>query len=294
MFATSPARGCLAVSMALTLALSGCASGKGELEGEGGEGGSVVTDARLLADLYTWQCQEGDFGRQYQGVFGQVVSLEYAPDSLRSLDLPGVGDCVAGLDMFPIDAGADGIEIPGLTGAPRWQTPSNEGVLDEVGLGFYRDDVYPGARTCLDVEELLGSGTTLADAGPLTGAGSPKAKPVPDIDYSGLTVDEVTGAQTLDWGAAIDIAWDEHEWEQVWVQIRRERNGEAYESVTCNATGRDGFAIGDEVWGLMTEDLAVEQNNLYVAFQSSKVDELDDGTSIQSTARAMAVALVND
>jgi hypothetical protein len=53
-------------------------------------------------------------------------------------------------------------------------------------------------------------------------------------------------------------------------------------------------AIGDEVWGLMTEDLAVEQNNLYVAFQSSKVDELDDGTSIQSTARAMAVALVND
>ena len=64
--------------------------------------------------------------------------------------------------------------------------------------------------------------------------------------------------------------------------------------MTCNATGRDGFSIGDEVWSLMTEDLVVEQNNLYVAFQSSKVDELDDGTSIQSTARAMAVALVND
>lgn len=270
-----------------------CASGKGELEGEG-EGGSVVTDARLLADLYTWQCQEGDFGRQYQGVFGQIVSLEYAPDSLRSLDLPGVGDCVAGLDMFPIDAGPNGAEIPGLSGVPRWETPNNDGALELAGLGFYRDDVYPGARTCLDVEELLGSGTTLAEAGPLTGATSPAAVAVPDVDYDGLTVDPVTGVQSLEWGASIDITWGAHEWEEVWVQIRRERGGEAVESVTCNASGRDGFGIDDAVWSQLTEALAVEQNNLYVAFQSSDVEELDDGTSIQSTARAMAVALVND
>ena len=282
-----------AIAPALALLTMGCGSGKGELDGAGADE-VMITDARMISNVYTWGCQEGDLGRLYQGVFGQTMSLEYAPDSLRSLELPKPGECTFGLDMFPSDAGPAGTAIPGLSGSPRWVTDSDAGSLTETGAGFYFDDVFPNSRTCLEVEGVIGGGAALEAAGPLTGGTSPAASAVPDVDFIGLTLDSATGAQTLDWGAELDIRWDGHEWDQVWVQIRREREGVAWESVTCNATGRSELSIGADVWGLLNEDVPVEQNNLYVAFENSSVSEMADGTSLQSVTRAVAVAVVND
>ncbi len=289
-FSSNGARGLLGSA---ALGLVACGSGKGELDGAGADG-VVITDARMISNVYTWGCQEGDLGRLYQGVYGQTMSLEYAPDSLRSLSLPAPGECAFGLDMFPVDAGPSGEEIPGLSGSPRWITASDDGAFTQTGAGFYFDDVFPNSRTCLEVEGVIGSGAELEAAGPLTGGGSPPASAVPDVDFAGLTLDAVTGAQTLDWGAEIDISWADHEWDNVWVQIRREREGTAWESVTCNATGRSALNIGDQVWSLLNEDVPVEQNNLYVTFENSSVEEMSDGTTLQAVTRSVAVALVND
>lgn len=280
-------------ALSLGLGAIGCGSGKGELDGDG-DGGAVITDARMISNVFTWGCQEGDSGPTYQGVYGQTMSLEYAPGSLRSLALPAPGECTFGLDMFPTDAGPAGAALPGVSGGPRWVTDSDEGVMNLTGAGFYFDDVFPNSRTCLQVEGVIGSGAELQDAGPLTGGTSPPASAAPDVEFIGLRIDSDTGAQVLDWGADIDLRWDDHAWDNVWVQIRREREGTAWESVTCNATGRSTFAVGEQVWGLLNQDLPVEQNNLYVTFENSAQSEMDDGTTLQSVTRSVAVALVGD
>jgi len=283
-------------TLSIMLALSACASGKGELEGDdvGGDGGVVITDARLISDVLTWTCQEGDGGALYQGVFGQVVTLEHAPDSLRSLELPDKGDCTYGLDMFPANAGALATDIADLTGNPTWETDSVSGTLSHQGAGYYRDDVFPSARTCQEVSEVAGGGIRLTNAGGFTGAASPEPEEVPEVAFDGLSEDPTTGAEYLAWGTELVTSWGEHDWEEVWVQIRREREGEAWESVTCNATGMDSLTLDDQVWDLMDESLEVDQNNVYVAFQSSNKKTMDDRSTIQATTRTLAVAVVND
>jgi len=89
-------------------------------------------------------------------------------------------------------------------------------------------------------------------------------------------------------------SWEENDWDEVWVQIRREREGEAWESVTCNATGDSSFSLNEEIWGLLDESLNVERNNLYVSFQRSAEQELDSGDVGLGLTRAMAVAVVQD
>jgi len=274
----------------LTL-LVACGSGKSALDEPEG---AARRDARLITDVYTWNCVDGTTGDEYQGVFAQNISLEYAPNGLQALDLPSPGGCSSNLDMFPVDAGGDGREIPDLSGRPRWTNGVSSGELSEENDGFYADDVFNNVHQCQDVALTLGSGTTLSDAGVLTDLVAPSSTAIPNVTFDGLTTDESTGAQTIEWGDEIVAAWEENEWDEVWVQIRREREGEAWESVTCNATGEDSFSLNDEIWGLLDESLNVEQNNLYVAFQRSAEQELDSGDVGLGLTRAMAVAVVQD
>ncbi|MEC8422988.1 MAG: hypothetical protein VX000_04375, partial [Myxococcota bacterium] len=66
------------------------------------------------------------------------------------------------------------------------------------------------------------------------------------------------------------------------------------ESVTCDATGGDDFAMDDAVWALMDENIQVEQNQLYVAFQRTDSATTADGLVVETVTRAMAVAIVQD
>jgi len=276
---------------ALTLSTA-CAAGKGETtdeeDGSGGEIGRALVDARLIADVYTWNCYDPNTGDNYQGAFGQVTTLENSQGGITALNLPAVGDCVANLDMFPDGAGANAVDIPGLTADPTWESEVDDGKLSKRATGFYYDDVYPDVRTCYSTDEIMAGGVRLVSAGHLSGATTPDPAAAPAID-----IDGVEDSDSLQFGDEATLSWGSHLWDEVWVQVRRVKEDEAWETVTCNATGLDSFDLDDAVWDLMDESLDVQQNNLYVGFQTLD-RSIADGHEIQVATRAIAVSVVQE
>ncbi len=267
-----------------------CGSGKGTSTDDEAVGGSLdgkVVDGRLIADVYTWNCYDPSTGAEYQGAFGQEISLEYAPRGIPSLDLPAVGTCEASVDMFPNDAGANALDLPGLTDDPEWASDVDDGSLAHLGTGYYRDDVYPSTRTCYSTDEVMGGGVELVAAEDLTGARTPVPEEAPNVRFEGFS------GSALQFGDPATISWDAHLWKETWVQVRREREGEAWETVTCNVTGLDSFALNEAVWGLMDASLSVDQNNLYVGFQTRDSQSVAGGL-VETVTRAIAVAVVQE
>ena len=272
------------------LVAAGCARGDGSLKGDG----AGDRDVRLISDVYAWTCQDSTTGALYQGVFGQRLSLEHAPDALSSLDAPGAGACTAGRDMFPSSAGDGGEDPADFSGNPSWSAGTRTGVLTRVGPGFYADAPLADQRTCIDVDDLLADGAALSDAGALDGLRTPAPAPIPEVSFSGLSVDSATGASYLAWGDAVTAAWGDHGWDAAWVQVRREREGEAWESVTCGVGDGGSFTMDADIWALMDERVEVEQNQLYVAFERTDESTLPDGRVAVAVTRAMVVAVVAD
>ena len=78
----------------------------------------------------------------------------------------------------------------------------------------------------------------------------------------------------------------------MWVQLRRVRNVEAWETLTCNVTGTDSFTLGAEHWAEMDESLSVDENELLVVFEQARDETLDDGQVMETITRT--VTSVND
>ena len=277
------------------LATAGC---KGDDTGGPEQlGGGPEKDARLVADVYSWECiAYGDEGQQenYQGVYAQRVSLQFAPDALPVVPLPGVGGCTADLNMFPEDAGAGGQSIPESGYEIEWATDADDGVFSLQAAGFWQDDVFEDNRTCNNIQDVLLGGTRLRNAGVLEGVSTPTPAEVPVVEFSGLTVDPGTGAETIVFGDEITARWDEHEWDTVWIQVRRELEGVAFESVTCNVTGLEAFTLDDNVWSQLNGNINVDENQLYVGFERNEEVVTADGYSVETAIRSMAVAIVRD
>jgi hypothetical protein len=278
-----------AVALALVALLSACSSGSldedKEEAGPDSFSGSLV-DARLIADVYTWSCVDANTGTTYQGAFGQEATLEYAPGGIQALQLPDPGECVAGLNMFPDNAGPDAIDIPGIASDPKWESDVQDGTLRKQASGYYFDEVYPDVRTCYSTDEVMAGGITLVDAGRLNGAATPLPNEAPTVDFS-------SSGTSIEFGDTVSMDWGSHLWDEVFVQVRREKEGDAWESVTCNATGLEGFTVDAEIWGLMDERIAVDQNNLYVGFQTLGRESVS-GNDVQVITRAIALAAVED
>jgi hypothetical protein len=263
------------------LCLAGCADKSIPL------GGGEPPDARLYADVYTWVCEDSE-AQRYEGVFAYELSLEYAPDALEDRDVPASG-CTRGLDIFPGDAGADGVDIPDAS-APAWTTADQSGVLEHVTDGFYSDDVFENRKGCTDAAELLAEGTTLSDAGAFSGATAPAPGSVEEVVLAG-EVDERSG---IPFGSEVTASWNASGWDTSWVQIRRENAGVLVESVTCATTGEEGFTVDDDVWSLLSDAVEVDVTNLYVAFEVSGGSTTADGQKVVTATRAMHVAVVQD
>lgn len=278
------------ILIASLIGLSACGSGKAVLDdttdGSGETDGRFAKDARLIADIYTWECLSGDKST-YLGTYGHTVSLEYAPDALRSLDLPAPGNCSYGLDMFPSNAGEGGTNIQGISSQPEWETDYYDGELELTAAGFWYEDVLGNEHLCAEATERLQGGTTLYDAGPLSGISTPQPADIPEITYSGFDT-------VIEFGSTIDIAWSEHDWEQVWIQLRRESGSDVVESVTCNVSGGYDFSIDAEIWALLDSSLNVEKNNLYVAFQRAQTVDTNDGELIDVFSRVIDIAVIID
>jgi hypothetical protein len=249
-------------------------------------GQGADADARLTTDVYTWECGDASTGEIYEGAFSWNVSLEYAPDGLQDRQLPS--GCVYGLSMFPFDAGTQGADIPGLTDEPEWFAGDRQGELRREGAGFYFDEVFSNVRTCEKADELLESGLTLEGAGSFSGAATPTAGSIGDVSISGTAKEGV-----IEFGETVQVDWDAEDWDDVWIQVRQERDGEAWGTVTCNAGDGDSFTVDEDVWDLLTE-LPVEYIDLYVGFQNTEIQELEDGQKIELVTRGMHVFVVQD
>lgn len=266
--------------------LTGCTGCSGTLD----LGAGPEADARLTSDIYTWECADNETGDVYEGVFSFNVALEYAPDGLQDRALPG--GCVYGLSMFPDDAGAGGSDLPGLNGdEPRWSTEESGGELAREAAGFYYQEVLSNVRSCQHSEDVLADGVMLEDAGALTGAQTPGSGEISWVDED---IEDTDGDGNLSFGETVELDWDDEGWDEAWVQIRQERDGESWGTVTCDATGSDGFVVDEEVWSLLNGDLPVEYINLYAGFQNTDTLEMEDGQKIEVVTRGMHVLVVQD
>jgi len=259
-------------------------------EGGADFGQGPENDARFTADVYTWQCESKDVGT-WEGVFAFDVSLEVAPDALVPRALPAPGGCSADLSMFGADPNSALQNIPEVSDEPRWETDLDSGELENVSEGWYYDQVFANVHNCQTADALLSGGTHLVGAGSLTGAITPDPGEIQDVTLVSASDYEEAG---FVFGEEIQVDWDVEGWDEAWIQVRREREGDAWEYATCNITGLDAFTIGDNVWGLMTEDLGALFNNVYVAFQNHGMREMEDGQKVEVATRAMHVAVVQD
>jgi hypothetical protein len=269
----------------LFLAMAGCKGCSGEIElGQGPQ-----SDARLTADVKTWECSDDGGETLYEGVYSFDIYLEYAPDGLQERALPG--GCVYGLSMFPVDAGSSGEDIPGLSDDPRWTAGDDSGRLERTSPGFYEAQVLNNVHSCQSSDDLLSDGVMLEESANFTGAVTPAAG---SIAWVSTDIEDTDDDGNLSFGETVDLSWETEDWDEVWIQIRQERDGEAWGTVTCNATGMDGFEVDENVWELLNGDLAVEYINLYVAFQNTEIQEMEDGQKIEVVTRGMHVLVVQD
>ncbi len=254
-----------------------------------GLGAGGAEDARYIADVYTWKCEDrADTGNvvTYDGVHSYIISLEYAPDNLAKRELPASG-CTKGLDLFPSDAGGGGHDIP-ESDLPEWSNADLSGTLERTSAGFYYKDVTANVSNCGYAEELLGEGTSLQGAGVFSGAKTPKPGSLANTLISDYDPD--VGIQT---GSTPTASWDATGWADSWIQVRRENGGALSESVTCSTGGADSYTIGDEVWSLMNEVAEAEVTNLYIVVQNDDVVTADDGQKMKVLTREVYAAVVH-
>jgi hypothetical protein len=252
-------------------------------------------DSRFTADVYVWPCIEkgADTGSEdtlYNGVYAFDLALEYAPDALASQTLPAPGDCQASLSVFPIDAGASGVDIPELSGDPEWESVVDVGVLAHGSPGFYFSNVLENQRSCQTTDDVVGGGVALTNAGAITGARTP------DPGRAGRGHRRGRRAETasLDFGEVTEVSWEASGWNETWVQIRQERDGEAWGTVTCNTTGLESFTLDASVWGELSETLPVQYINLYVGFTAANTQLPDEVQKVHARTRTIYVQVIQD
>jgi hypothetical protein len=242
-------------------------------------------DARLTADLYTWDCtnEESD----WMGVLGFDIALEFVPDNLNSRALPPVGSCAYAIDMFALDALQSGDDLPGATGMPTWSTDAMTGDFMEVGPGLWFSDVFRNVLSCDDSASVITSGVEVQDAGVFSGMTSPTAGEITSITSNNSSL------AGFPFGELVELDWEASGWDETFVQLRRERNGVAYEVVTCNTSGLSAFTINDSTWEMLNPEIVADTNLLYVGFQNRLEEVTEYGQELELVARALHVVGIN-
>jgi hypothetical protein len=252
------------------VALLGCAPADGD-------GSGPDPDARLISNIHTLACR--DSGYHFLGVDSEEISLEVAPDALEPRGLPEPGACETGLDLFPMDAGPGGGNPADLSSEVVWTAAQSSGTIKRRSTGFWASFDGGTQLSCVGATD-IGS-VALVDAGDYSDVSTPS----PPSD--GNVEPNPDASDGIDFGENIDVTFQAPNWDQVWVQLRRVRNTEAWETVTCNVTGDDSFTLGPEHWAEMTESTSVDENQLLVVFEQSKSETFDDGQVMETVTRSI-------
>lgn len=254
-------------------ALLGCAGGPG------GDGSGPEPDARLISNIHTLGCRDG--AERFLGVAYEEISFELAPDALEPLELPEPGTCATELDLFPIDAGPGGGNDD-LAEEVIWTGQLSSGTLKRRSTGFWASYDAGTQLTCIGATDV--GGVELVDASAYSGINTPSPPSDGNVPPSAAVSDGI------EFGESVELAFEAPGWDQVWVQLRRVRNTETWETVTCNVTGDDSFALGPEHWAEMTESLSVDENELLVIFEMSRSETLEDGQEMETVTRSITRA----
>jgi hypothetical protein len=255
-----------------------------------GLGRGEAVDARLYADLYTWGCAQEDTGGgvadEWEGVYAYNITLEYAPDGLVDRSVPESG-CSDSLDIFPEDAGSAGHDLPDT---PSWANGSTySGTFLHENTGFYAGSAFASSHSCAYPEDVIGDGTTISNADVFSGARSPAPGTVSSV------IDGTDGSNNgLQFGEDVNVSWEASGWDESWVQIRRETNGELVQGLTCKTTGDSAFTIDQSIWDQLSNAIEVDVTNIYVGFGKHDSIIASDGEEIQTWTREMHTAVVQD
>ena len=265
-----------------------CNTGKTVLEG-----GAEQFDARFISQVFTWPCEnypedtasgEADIELAV-GTYGHELALFYAPTSLIDL-LPAEG-CVYGAEMFPIDAGANGSSLEGLQGFPQWSNSLNSGEL-QGAFGYWFMDAMTDEHTCDAPGSILQYPATLGNANQFSGYSTETATYVPMVEFSGFT-------DVISWGDNVTASWGANgEWDRVWIEMQRTKDGDVYESIVCNVSGETSFTLDSDFWGMLDPDLPIEYQHLYVGVEKRNMEIAQTGEWIELVTRAVTVAVIQD
>jgi len=163
-----------------------------------------------------------------------------------------------------------------------WTAANSSGTLKRRSTGFWASFDGGTQLTCIGATDV--GGVELLDAGDYSGIGTPSPPSDGNIEPTAEASDGI------EFGETIDVAFEAPNWDQVWVQLRRVRNTEAWETLTCNVTGDTSFTLEPEHWAGMTESLSVDENQLLVVFEKSRTETLANGQLMETVTRSISSA----
>ncbi|MFK7928505.1 MAG: hypothetical protein AB8H79_09960 [Myxococcota bacterium] len=240
--------------------------------------------ARFSADAILQDCYWG--GESWLGVESLRLTLEHRLEGAVSRDVPAPGTCTSDVELYAEQALDGGDPVPGLSERPGWTGPEGSGRLPVVVPGLWHGDAFAMAERCGILEDTVGDGVELTDAGSLSGFVTPAVQSIENSLADGVLFED--HAPVLD-GDTVALTWDAEGWDRAFVQVWREYNGEVREIITCGVQG-DAFTIDDAVWSVTNDNLITTDNRLVVGVVRDEVVELPDGSArVQLSTRALHV-----
>lgn len=270
------------------LFLFSCNTGKTILED-----GAAQFDARFISEVFTWTCEDyiddtasgAVIVETVVGTYGHELSLAYAPGSLEDL-MPASG-CVYGAEMFPGDAGANGSSLENLQGFPQWSNSIDGGEL-QGAFGYWSVDAMSSEHSCDAPGSILQHPVSLTNANQFSNFSTEIATYVPLVTFTGFE-------GVISWDDEVTASWESSgEWDRVWIEMQRTKDGDVYESVVCNVTGESSYTLDSDFWGMLDPDLVVEHQNIYVGFEKREMEKTVTDEWIELITRSVAVAVIQD
>ena len=257
------------------------------------EDGVSQFDSRFVSQVFTWTCE--DYVEDTAtgvvdvstvvGTYGHELSFAYAPSSLEDL-LPKSG-CVYGAEMFPSDAGSNGSSLENLQGFPQWSNSIDGGEL-QGAFGYWFVDAMTSEHSCDAPGSILQHPVSLTNANQFSNYSTETATYVPLVTFTGFE-------DVISWNDEVTASWGSSgEWDRVWVEMQRTKDGDVYESIVCNVTGENSFTLDEDFWGMLDGNLTVENQNLYVGFEKRTMENTVTSEWIELITRSVAIAVIQD
>jgi hypothetical protein len=244
-------------------------------------GGEADTDlappplaARYVADAVLRDCTWS--GERWYGVRQLALTLEHDLDGLDLRELPPPGACTEGVELYAEEAFIEGDPLPDGADRPRWSGPPGGGVLPEVLPGLWHATAFTAPERCGTLEQTVGGGFSLDEAGPFTGIATPPSLTLPEATADGVRFGD---RDPVSVGESVDLAWEADGVDVAFVQIRRLHEGQIRQTITCTPSEPGRFTLDDTAWDLADDGILAGQTAVRLGLSRRVEQTLDDGSA---------------